>query len=382
MSDRTVVLYDGADPDLARVAAAVRAALGAGDDDGDEGGAAGAIALPVSDAAALEAASIEDAAVAVVLDPRSEARARDAGVVRVVALLPHLDGAADWEIDADVVLVAHAAWVPAVSSEHGVERDRVRVVGPVAPLGWAPHADRAALRASLGLRPDVPVVVVRAHALDLEDLAPSLVQLSLVSRDAIWLFDVGADPEAARLLRRRVPGYGLDAHMFAEGPDALPAYQAADVVLGRLAGPGALRAFAVGAGLVAREPSSAELGLAHRLEDAGIAHVADAAATLAVTLDAALAPAAIEAARARVAALDAAGGAARVAEALRALDSDERLSLAPPAGLPRGLERLSDPEAAIEGPAPAPRASTKAREEEIEKKIDEELAALREKLGL
>ncbi|MEZ4340570.1 MAG: hypothetical protein R3B82_28450 [Sandaracinaceae bacterium] len=314
------------------------------------------------------------------LDPAAEARARDAGVKRLVAVLPTLDaGADDWDLDAEVVLVAHRATVEAVVAR-GVERDRVRVVGPIAPAGWAPPADRAALRAELGLPADVPWIVVRASALDLEDLGPSLVQLSLVSRKAVWLFDVGSDPEAARLLRRRVPGHGLDAHMFADGPDALSAYQGADLVLGRLGGTEVLRAFAVGAGLVCPEPRSSQLALAHRLETEGLAHVADAAATLSVTLDTALVPAALEEAHAKVAALDVANGAARVAEAVATLDSDERLSLAPPAGLPRGLERLSDPSAAIEG-APA-RPAAKAREEDLEKQVDAELAALREKLGL
>ncbi len=317
---------------------------------------------------------------ALVLDLASETLARDAGLKRVVAVLPTLDaGSADWDLDAEVVLVAHRAAVEAVVAR-GVERDRVRVVGPIAPAGWAPHPDRAALRAELGLPAEVPWVVVRAQALDLDDLGPTLVQLSLVSRSAVWLFDVAGDPEAARLLRRRVPGHGLDAHMFAEGPDALAAYQAADVVLARLGGTEALRALAVGAGLVCPQPRGDQLALAHRLETEGLAHVADAAATLSVTLDTALAPEALERARAAVAALDAAGGATRVAAALSTLDADERLSLAPPAGLPRGIERLSDPAAAIEGAPPKPAA--KAREADLEKQVDEELAALREKLGL
>ncbi|MBX3270286.1 MAG: hypothetical protein KF729_08490 [Sandaracinaceae bacterium] len=378
MSQRTVVLYEGDDPDLAAVAAAVRAAIGVSDDEPEDESTAGAIALPVSDAAALEAASLADADVAVVLDEASQARARAAGVRRLVALLAPLD-APGWELDADVVLVAHEVLVPELVAR-GVARERVRVAGPVAPAGWAPHPEREALRARLGLGADRPWVVVRAAALDLEDLAPSLVQLSLVSPRAAWIFDVGADAEAARLLRRRVPGYGLDAHMVADGPDALDAYQAADLVLGRIGGVEALRAFATGAGLVTPSPARAHLGLAHRVETAGLAQIADAAATLSVTLDAALAPAALAAARATSLGLDAAGGAARVALALRALE--ERIADAPPAGLPRGIERLSDPEAAIEGAPERAPGDAKARHDDLEKKVDDELAALRRKLGL
>ncbi|MCB9593403.1 MAG: hypothetical protein H6719_11785 [Sandaracinaceae bacterium] len=384
MSQRTVVLCDGQDPDLIAVATALRAAVRAPDDDA-EPDRPGAIAVPVWDDDAAEEASLRDADVAIVLDAASEARARDAGVRRVVAVLPRLGAdMSDWDFHGDAVLVSHEASVADVIAR-GVQRDRVRVVGPIAPAGWEPHPDRAALRGELGLRVDVPWIVVRAHALDLDDLAPSLVQLSLVSRDVVWLFDVGSDPDAARVLRRRTPGHGLDAFMFADGPDALRAYQAADVVLGRLDGGETLRAFAVGAGLVTPRPSHAQLGLAHRVEVAGLAMIADAAATLSVTLDAALAPAAIERARAAVSELDAGGGAARVAEAIGTLDGDERLSLAAPAGLPQGLERLSDPDAAIEGMSADPaagRAPARSREEDLEKKVDEELAALREKLGL
>ena len=312
-----------------------------------------------------------------VLDGRSLDRARAAGVRRVVALAPLLDvGFEDVELDADLVLVAHRALVKE-AVEAGASASRVRVVGAVAPDGWGPAEGRAALRESLGPRADVPWIVVRAHALDRDDLAPALVQLSLVSADAVWLFDVGLDADYARQLRRRAIGYGLDGYMFAEGPDALGAYQACDVVLGRLDGPEALRAFAVGASLVTPRPRHAQLRLAHVIETAGLATVADAAATLAVTIDGALDAKALEAARARSLELDAAGGAARVAEAVRERAEPEEAD-APPAGLPRGLEKISEPGEQEE--RPEPRASEPQKD--MDDAIDEELAALREKLGL
>jgi len=372
----TVVLYSGDDPVLARIADAVRAAFAAPDEEPDDDESTGALALPVSDDAGPMLAG---ARVAIVLDPESRERAREASVPRTVALLPTFDTRWDAELDVDLVLVAH----------EGMRADALRAgasavtaVGPVAPAGWAPAEDRAALKAELGPRSDVPWVVVRAAALDLDDLAPSLVQLSLVGVDAVWLFDVGLDPDAARRLRGRVPGYGLDSYVFSD-PDALSAYQAADVVFGRLDGPELVRAFSVGASVVTPRPRAGQLAIAHVIETDGIADVADAAATLSVTFDHALAPTTLEAARARVAALDAAGGAARVVEAVAALDRPKDAD-ALPAGLPRGLERLSDPEDAIEGfpvgggdERPAP-----SGDDELDKKVDEELAALREKLGL
>ncbi len=383
MTLRCVVLFDGEDPDLTRLARAVRAALSTAEDDAvEEAEPSGAFALPVIDDARVNDVALDEAEVAVVLDAASQRRARAAGVERVVALVPQLglrwDGV---ELDADRVLVAHEGLIP-LAIRAGASRERIAVVGPVAPAGWTPCDDRAALKADMGLRADVPWVVVCAHALDLEDPAPTLVQLSLVSRDAVWLFDVGTDADAARLLRRRVPGYGLDASMFAEGPDAVRVYQAADVVLGRLDGAEAMRAFAVGASLVTPRPRRSQLALAHVVETAGLASIADAAATLSVTLDAALTPAALERGRARSLGLDAAAGAERVAAAVRELEADVQLDRAP-AGLPRGLERLCDPGDAIEGyPAPEETPPSRADEDDIEKKVDEELEALRRRLGL
>jgi len=393
MTLRPVVLFDGDDPDLSRVARAVRAALATKESEPaapiEEAEPSGAFALPVSDEPSndedrAQALALDEADLAIVLDGASQLRARAAGVERVVALITRLD--LDWkdvELDTDLVLVPHEAVVPLAVSQ-GAAKSRVRVIGPVAPSGWAAHEDRAALKSELGLRSDVPWVVVRAHALDLDDPAPTLVQLSLVSRDAVWLFDVGSDSDAARLLRRRTPGYGLDAVMFADGADAVQAYQAADVVLGRLDGPEVMRALAVGAALVTPRPRRSQLGLAHVVETSGLASIADAAATLSVTLDAALTAAAVERGRAQSLALDAAGGAARVATAVRDLDVDKRLSQAP-SGLPKGLERLCDPKDAIEGfPAPedAGDPRPKPEEEDLDKLVDDELAALREKLGL
>lgn len=367
-----VVLFERqSDADLRAIAAAITRELAEGDDDGEA--PSGAIALPVAEGRPR----LESADVALVLDAASAERARAARVPRVAALLPRL--AFDWDgpLDVDLVLVPHEALVEEVVAR-GVPAARVRTTGPVAPDGWAPAEDRAALRARLGPRAAAPWVVVRAAALE-DDPAAALVQLSLVRRSVAWLFDVGGDAELARALRRRVPGYGLDAVMFADGPDALGAYQAADAVLGRIEGVEVLRAAAVGAALATMPPRSDQLRLAHVLESSGVADVADAPATLAVTLDRALEEEALARGRAAVAALEAGAGAARVAAVLRQLARGE-LPSAGASGLPVGLERLGAPD---ERPPERLRSEPPPkRADDLDRKVDEELAALRQKLGL
>ena len=365
MSDSITVLHE-ADAGTVRrgIAAALERALGANEE--PEAESPGAIALPVP-----EAGAIGDAQIVIALDAGSLERAARARVPMRLAVFPFLR--AEWrgELDADLVLVPHEALVADVVAL-GARRDRVRVCGPIAPEGWSPAEAPETLRERLGLGAE-PCAVVRAHALERDDLAPSLVQLSLVRRDVRWLFDVGSDPDLAKRLRDHVPGYGLDALMFADGPDALDAYRAADAVLGRIGGAETSRALATGAALVFVPPRRDELRLAHIIEEGGLADIADSAATLAVTLDAALRDEALEAGKEASLGLDAAGGAARAIEMVRDLARGE-LEGARPTGLPVGLERLGDPDqTARPKEASAP---------ERDPSVDEELAALREKLGL
>ena len=375
-----VVLFERSEPEVRQIAAALERALGS-DAGPDEPTTHTPIALPADDGGPVRPPlRLRDADVAVVLDAESAERARDAGVRWIVAVCPFL--AVEWEepLVADLVLVAHEAAIED-AVERGAQRERVRVCGPIAPDGWGPSEDRDALRAELGLRADVPWVVVRAGALDRDDVAPGLVQLSLVRVDVAWLFDVGIDPDLARTLRRLAPGYGLDATMFSEGQDTLRCYQAADAVFGRLEGAEAIRAFAVGAALTTVAPSRDQLRLAHLGETAGLAAVADAAASVAAGLDAALGGAELARARAASLALDARGSAARAAGFIGELARGEVGGGPVAAGLPRGLERLSDADS--ERPARLPtRAEPPKRDDDLEKKVDEELAALRAKLGL
>lgn len=362
-----VVFEPAGDPDLRGVAASLSRAL-TGADEG-EGEPSEAIALPAPDPVA-QPVRIEEARVALALDPRSAARAREAGVPRVVLVSPRLELEADASLDVDLVLVAHEALVE-VAAGRGLS---ARVCGPIAPDEWRASADRGARKVELGLEPGVPWVVVRAAALE-DDPSAALVQLALVRQRCVWLFDVGGDPELARRLRRRVPGYALDAVMFADGPDALRAYGAADAVLGALHGPEMIRALSVGASLVAVPPRGGDVQVADALERDGVAAVADAGATLAVTLDAALEPPALEAAREAGARLEAEHGARRAVDLVQKLVRGE-LEPRASSGLPRGLERLSAPEVERASGPPTPTAKG------LDTSVDEELAALRKKLGL
>lgn len=355
------------DPDLRAVAASLTRALATLDE--PEGEPAGAIALPAPEPTA---GRLDAARVVIALDPRSAARARAAGAERVVHLAPRLTLDIDDALDVDLVLVAHEALAD-VARRRGLD---VRVTGPVAPDEWTPAPDRAALKASLGPDPALPWVVVRAAALQ-DDPAATLVQLALVRERCVWLFDVGADPELARTLRRLVPGYALDALMFADGPDALSAYRAADAVLGELHGPEMIRALSVGAAPIAFPPRGRDALLAHALETAGVVEVADAAATLAVTLDGALEPNALDRARKAGERLGAQEGACRAVELVQKL-ARGALEPAEVSGLPRGLERLSH----AERERPAAPVEPPKRANDLERTVDEELAALRKRLGL
>ncbi|MFK7992391.1 MAG: hypothetical protein AB8I08_40595 [Sandaracinaceae bacterium] len=361
------VLYEGKDPNLQGVASAVQEAFGAPPEPADDD-RSGPIALPLG---AAPPPGLDEASVVVSLDPESDSMAHEAGVATRVVLFPSFDTAWSGPLDADLVLVAHDGMIPDVVS-HGAARKRVHTVGPVAPIGWGPAEDRLALLEARQLAG--PVVVVRAAALLEGDLAPSLVQLSLVRGAGTWLFDVGSDASLAAELRRRVPGHGLRARMFADGPEAQAAYRAADVVLGRIAGPEVLRALAVGASVATVAPRSSQARLAHRLESEGLAQIADAAATLAVTLDASLSETRMAAGRAASLAAAAPEGATRVVRTVSEALAG-RLGDAPPTGLPVGLEPLdAGEEPAVSPPVP--------EQDDLDKQVDDELAALRAKLGL
>ena len=329
-----------------------------------------------TDAAATPQALLHAADAAVALDSGSLARAREAGALLCVAVLPGFDGgwAGDFA-DADRVFVAHDSLVASVV-RRGAHRDAVSVVGPIAPVGYTPVADKNALRAELGIDVESPLVLVPADVLEDEGADAVMIQLSLVSRDVAYLFYVDGDAETAEELRRLAPAHGLTGWMFADERGAERYWQIADVVVGRARGYEVTRALAVGAPVVLLPPGRSDAGTVKAIEDAGVGRDADVLATLAVTLEASLETAALRDAREAIAALEMDQSAERLAAAVR--DAWSRRSQAgaarEPRGLPHGLERL-------------PRERSKPRHssvppasDDIEARIDRELAELKKRI--
>lgn len=317
-------------------------------------------------------------ALTVVIDPDALERALAAEAPRVAAYVPSLTGA--WEgslAEAERVFVPHAAAVETVVMR-GAARHRVEVIGPVAPRGFSPVDDRSETRRRLELADvDRPAVVVEARALAALDLSSALVQLSLVRTNAVWLFDVDHEPQLAERLRDLVPGYGLDAWMFANDDERDPlVWGGADLVLGRLEGLTPLLGAAVGASVVATPPRREDVRAAHRLESTGALEIVDAPATLAVTLDARLTPEKLAEGQEGSLALGAEGAAVRLVERLFALVEGTE---AAPLGLPAGLERLSRREDRRAGSPPS---SGTGGAPDLDSRVDEELEALRKRLGL
>jgi len=369
-----VVLDAREDPHAAPVTAAIAKALavaGARSEKVSEG-------RPSHAPAAIAEDILHGADAAVVLDPASFDRAREAGVPFCVVVFPGFDLAWSGDLgEADAVVVAHEGLVDELV-RRGAPRGRVHVAAPVAPEGFAPVEDRAAAREALELPADLPLVVVPALAFDEWGLKALLVQLSLVSREAGLLFDVGRDSELAEELRHLVPVHGLRGWMFAEERDCHRFWQVADVVVARARGYEVGRALAAGAPLVLLPPGRAGAYSADVLESAGVAEEADVVATLAVTLDRVLEEEALSASRRAVAGFRSEDGAARVAEVVReAWEGRDTGRKSLPRGLPHGLERLSTAPPGEEEPTPAPEA---ARDDDLEARIDRELEELKKRI--
>jgi hypothetical protein len=366
----SVVVLDGReDEHAARVTAAIAAALAG------ESGPTDTPSAPAGGGAAVDRV-ISEADAAVVLDADSLAVAREAGVPFCVAVFPGFDLRFAGDLAAaDRVVVAHESLVDEVV-RRGALRGRIDVTGPVAPEGFAPCDDVAALRQDVGLPVDRPLVLVPTAALEEWGQQALFVQLSLVSPEVGFLFDVGRDAAAAEELRELVPLHGLTAWMFADGDvrESSRFWQAVDLVLARPRGYEVARALGVGVPLVLLPPGRSAAYAADALEATGAAEEADVIATLAVAVDAALEPETLGRARAASRALEASRAAARVAACVREAWAERSRATDREAarGLPHGLEALTGQE----------RPESKARRDtdDIEARIDRELAELKKRL--
>lgn len=311
-----------------------------------------------------------DVALACDAEGRSMLGALPAEVARVAFVAAYGAGeeGQDDRAEVDLWAVGHEAVARGLRAR-GVDEGCIAVTGIPVPAGFGAPADRASARAAAGLPDDELVAVVRTE-IAADDLGPLLVQLTLLDRRPWILFDVGEDADAAARLRAEVPRSGLRAKMFAAGADAGRFSALGDLVVGPPDPFDVARAFACGAAsVVLGRPAR---GALDAVVESGAARVSLAVSRLAADIDLLRAPERLEAARAAARAAAAPQAAPRLAEVLARAAAD-RTALASRRrrqGLPVGLEDLSGPDAALPPPPRRP-----------EPDLDEELAALRRKIG-
>src|SRR5262249_44002110 len=164
---------------------------------------------------------------AVVFDPHAAlaltvARDQVQNPAPVVAVIGELEPTPAWaQTDADRFVAVDELAAVALA-DAGVEGDRILVVGAIGERAFAEAGaqDRAALRARFKLGGKVALVEVAGLGAELT--SQLALQLSLLDGgDATtFLFDAGADAEAAGVLRRQVPTLGLRAKLFGATADA------------------------------------------------------------------------------------------------------------------------------------------------------------------
>ncbi len=178
--------------------------------------------------------------VAIAFDPHAAqaltvARDQASAPAPVVAVVSELEPAAAWaQTDADRFVAVDDAAAAALS-EHGVEGDRVLVVGPFGERAYADagRQDVRALRQRFGLT-GTPVLIEVA-GLGAEVTGQLCLQLSLTTggEGMTFLFDAGADGEVAAVVRRQVPALGLRGKLFGATADAPLLWRAAELVVAR-----------------------------------------------------------------------------------------------------------------------------------------------------
>src|SRR5688572_23545343 len=157
----------------------------------------------------------------VVFDPHSALAATTArdhvqNPSPVIAVVGDLDPLPAWsQTDADR-FIAIDELAAVTLADHGVEGDRILVVGAIGERAFAEAGaqDRGALRTRFKLSGKVALVEVAGLGAELTGQLS--LQLSLLdSGSAItFLFDAAGDADAAAVLRRQVPSLGLRAKLF------------------------------------------------------------------------------------------------------------------------------------------------------------------------
>ena len=202
--------------------------------------------------------------VAVVFDPYAaiamtvvrDAAATPTPVVAVVAAL--VPSAAWAQTDADRFLAVDDG-AAVTLADHGVEPDRILVVGAFGEFSFAAAArdSRDALRKRFSL--NGRVVTISLRGMSPEVVGQLLLQLSLFNGadGTTFLFDAGADADAAAVVRRQVPVLGLRGKLFGATADAPLLWRCADAIVARPQSQTLARALLLGTPLVALVDESA-----------------------------------------------------------------------------------------------------------------------------
>lgn len=196
--------------------------------------------------------------VAIAFDPHATlaltvARDQSTQPAPVVAVVADFEPGKEWgETAADRFCAVDAECAVALA-DHGVEGERILVVGPFGPRAWADAAreEVAAVRARFKLGAQVALIEVAGMGAELTSQLAMQLSLAGIAEQTTFLFDAGTDVEAAATLRAKVPILGLRAKLFgstsADGPFL---WRAADVVVARPRLEAVAKAVLVGARLV------------------------------------------------------------------------------------------------------------------------------------
>ena len=197
--------------------------------------------------------------VAVAFDPHATlaltvARDQVAAPAPVVAVIGDLEPAKEWGATAADRFLAADPEAAVALADHGVESDRILVVGTFGPRAWADagREDTAELRRRFKLSGQVALVEVAGMGAEATSSLAMQLSLSSAAESATFLFDAGDDVEAAATLRAKVPMLGLKAKLFGStASDAPLLWRAADVVVARPRAETIAKTALVGARLVA-----------------------------------------------------------------------------------------------------------------------------------
>jgi len=152
----------------------------------------------------------------------------------VIAVLGELAPATGWAgTSADRYLVVDDDAAVALA-DRGIDGHKIMPVGAVTRFAYVAAAAeaRAALRSRFKLEGG-PVVLLDVDGFGYESSQQIALQLSLLGRPATYLFDAGADTDAATALRRQVPTLDLKAKLFGKTAEAPRYWRAADVIVAR-----------------------------------------------------------------------------------------------------------------------------------------------------